>query len=686
MSFSSRIEKKQKITLVAVLYLGALLLWGLPSYAQVFKVQPGTPSKDKNLKVKLSGVPAYNFAQKQKNIPLLNVGTERTLSAKEMTPLRTLNPLVLNLKPLRVLPSVQNKTPMNLEKVTVIGRAAPITTPDAFKKIPTIMSLPEAPTPRLANSQMKLEKIEDLKDGDYKMIQALIFLEVHKKYELAMALLAELFTDKKHQIEAYYHYAKTAKAMKLNTEFRTFMLTVAKDSNSKQWRERALDELTSSTELLEYSDVGPIDALVEKSDLDVTGKDAWQLYRAQYYSDRGDLGRADNALGLIDEKSAYYPRALLMSALLKYRLGQVETAQKELAAALKANKSSKEDPLRNLVAITLARLHFQRSEFSEAYKTYLEIDRNSSLWLQAMTEQAWTQILSGDYEGAAGNMFSLHTDYFKNTFAPETYVIRTVGYLNLCQYGDSMSALQDMKKKYGRWKTLIDSYPQKNKDPNNYYETFRLWAKNPDLKEVDGLPRSFIVELARHPSFLSVQKQINNYDDEILRFNELAVSVVRLEKRLLDEQALLLKKKFKSETEREEALEPIKIQLEIAKKARNAIKGNRQVAVTRLEKEKEDLKKLGAQVLVQRFKELQANLDSVLDQNEVLAYEIYSGAGEHIRFQMAGGEIKDKSGKELKAAPEKSVNWKFKGEIWEDEIGHYRSSLKNVCAQEVTAN
>ncbi|MNY56620.1 hypothetical protein D3C86_1927220 [compost metagenome] len=75
-------------------------------------------------------------------------------------------------------------------------------------------------------------------------------------------------------------------------------------------------------------------------------------------------------------------------------------------------------------------------------------------------------------------------------------------------------------------------------------------------------------------------------------------------------------------------------------------------------------------------------MDRVLDQNEVLKYELYSGAGEHIRYQMAGGEINEKERPELKVEQEKSLNWKFKGEIWEDEVGHYRSSLKNVCPQE----
>jgi ribonuclease HI len=31
---------------------------------------------------------------------------------------------------------------------------------------------------------------------------------------------------------------------------------------------------------------------------------------------------------------------------------------------------------------------------------------------------------------------------------------------------------------------------------------------------------------------------------------------------------------------------------------------------------------------------------------------------------------------------DKKVKWNFKGEIWEDEIGHFRSSLENVCPKE----
>ena len=67
--------------------------------------------------------------------------------------------------------------------------------------------------------------------------------------------------------------------------------------------------------------------------------------------------------------------------------------------------------------------------------------------------------------------------------------------------------------------------------------------------------------------------------------------------------------------------------------------------------------------------------------SDILQYEIYSGAGEHLRHQMAGGDVTQEERPELKVKNDQALNWEFKGEIWEDEVGHYRSSLKNVCPQ-----
>ena len=134
----------------------------------------------------------------------------------------------------------------------------------------------------------------------------------------------------------------------------------------------------------------------------------------------------------------------------------------------------------------------------------------------------------------------------------------------------------------------------------------------------------------------------------------------------------------------EKRLAAYKMQYQVTNRARTLIKELREKAVIRAEKEKVILRAQAGQALKQRFDGLVADLKRVLDQNDVLQYELYSGAGEHIRYQMAGGDTKDKDAAEKKP-DDKKVSWKFKGEIWEDEVGHFRSSLENVCPKDDAA-
>jgi len=513
-----------------------------------------------------------------------------------------------------------------------------------------------------------------------------------------MGLFAELMDDPKHRIEALYNYAMTAKGMGLNSEFRQYMIQVSQESKDKNWQQKATEALVKYITVLETSDIALIDPLVAKYDLDVTKNDEYQITRAKHYSAQGQLGLMEDALIYISETSPRYPDALLLTALFNYRQGKVDDATIHLEKLMKSTENQKTSQLRSVAALTLARIQFQKGDYKDAFQSYLKVDKSNPLWLQAMVESAWTQVLGEDYEGAAGNMFSLHTDFFKNAFSPESYVVRTVGYLNLCQYGDGVQVLNEMSKKYAPWKKKLEDYSKANAEVTNYYDTVKSWIKNSEMKEVNGLPRSFIVELARHPAFMSVQKQINTYEDEIVRFNRVALTLVKQERELIakqneaNKQLAEAKKEIKGESPSEAAIANVqdaekklmsyRIQYHIAKKARVSIKNLRSVGLARIEKEKTVLRGQASQALKGRFSDMLASLNRVLDQNEVLQYELYSGAGEHIRYQMAGGEVNVKDRPELKVQKDKSLNWKFKGEIWEDEVGHYRSSLKNVCPQE----
>lgn len=81
---------------------------------------------------------------------------------------------------------------------------------------------------------------------------------------------------------------------------------------------------------------------------------------------------------------------------------------------------------------------------------------------------------------------------------------------------------------------------------------------------------------------------------------------------------------------------------------------------------------------------MQKRLEKLMENNEFLTYEIFSGSGENIRFVSAGGATKGTESTTRKVASKNSSGgkvflWDFDGEFWADEIGNYKSSLKDNC-------
>lgn len=669
-------------------------------------VSAGTAAHAQKAKtyIKKSNVPAYKLVQnnrKSSEIPRLNIGTEKEVQAN-IRPLAIPEAGTVNLTPLaRKASAPLLQIPATLTTLTPVMAAKSVTGKNAIANVPDLKIMPEIPEPNLemADAKPELRPLEEMKPNDYKMLQALIFLGYQKNYELALGLFSELMADPQYRTEAWYNYALTAKGLGINSEFRMGMIKVATDSKEKEWQEKAVRDLVANISLLKISDVKYIDPLITKYDIDTTQNETFQMYRAKHYLEVGQLGQVEDALIFIGEKSPNYPEATMIAALSLYRQGKVDDAIMTLNRLMEMTDGDRKGKIRNVAALTLGRMYFQKGAYKDSFQSYLKVDKTNPLWLQAMTEQAWTQIMAEDYEGASGNMFSLHTDFFKNAFAPESYTVRTVGYLNLCQYGDGIQVLNDMKKKFTPLKGKLASYQAANdKKPTHYYETIKAWLKNSERKEVDGLPRPFIVEMARHPSFTVPQTEINTTEDEIARFNKVTLTLLEREKAMMkksneigrdiseirkklidDKKSESLKTSLKTAERRQMSY---KIQQFIAQKARTSIKKLREMGIARMEKEKSELREQAGLALKNRMNQLAGGLNRVLEQNEVLSYELYSGAGEHIRYQMAGGDISAKERPELKVEAGKSLNWKFQGEIWEDEVGHYRSSLKNVCPQE----
>lgn len=672
------------------------------SHADVVTTVKGQ-SPGAEMKIKQSKVPQFDLVQKRnrngqvelvriKNIPRLNIGQEDQVKAKDLSPLKL--PTIGNVQ---INPVTELKSPseifIDLESYKKINSVNPpkALVPEVLTAPTEPLRFPEVPKPIPQEPQLQQVEMEDMNPSRMKLLQALIFLEIKQDYSMALALFAELLKDEIVQIEATYQLALTSLKLGLYSEYK-FRMQQVLGSSDPEWQKKAALNLAINAAEGDKDLVAIVDPKIAQHQIELKNADQYQMNRAKYYLDRGDLTLAFSAVDEIQLDAELYLDALFLKSMILYKGGQIQEAIG--LAQVVYNKlietKARDADFTSMAALTLARLYFQAGQYKESFDQYLKVDKKSPDWLQAMVEQAWTQILSQDYEGAAGNMFSLHTDFFKKSFAPESYVARTVGYLNLCQFGDGAKVIFEFKKSYLPVLKQLNEYGKKMDSNTKYYDTIKTWVQNPDLKVVDGLPREFIFTLTRHPSFILEQKLINSVEDEVANLNKINLNLIRTERRSLadanDARAKLvqLKKDGNQEAikEQEKRLLSSRIQHYIAKKARTSIKQLRTEASNRLNEEKLKYRDRAGAALKSRFIQMLTRLNESLDQSEVLQYELYSGAGEHLRYQMAGGKINEKERPELKVEPGKSLNWEFKGEIWEDELGHYRSSLKNVCAPE----
>ena len=324
--------------------------------------------------------------------------------------------------------------------------------------------------------------------------------------------------------------------------------------------------------------------------------------------------------------------------------------------------------------------------------------------MQALVELGWVQFHMDDPAGAIGNMYSLHSPYFAAVYKPESFAVRTIGYLNICQYGDAYKTLTYLEKEYRTANEQAKVYLEKNKGTGNYYESVKSYLRSSSSATVDGLPGPILREMARQKDFLNVQIALNDSEDELTRYNGMHDKIrddkaavrgrLDMTQKRHDQLVAQLKRgKKPGEAFDEDKLQSLirldtdlivayKYLLSILEQGRQGFlksqaKGQEQIAKFKASKRQE-----ASRILEARLKTMQKEMAKILENNELLRYEVFAGSGENIRYQVAGGATNAAESKNRIPAhvkPEKILNWNFDGEYWEDEIGSYRSSLQNNC-------
>ena len=560
--------------------------------------------------------------------------------------------------------------------------------------------------------EFKLGEFKALTPEEYRFLSGLMLFQQGNQCAAAIGLFHSVSHDPKFRAEADYYFSICSKSLKLMTDFSDRALRLLQTelkSGETYFSKLILKELDWQTPLItsnEWSQA--LEASLKKTDI------ASSLTPAQFGALAGLV--AEGAAGAerfktavewaqkVPKESPRYLQAKFVEALGRYNLGQKAEAlamQEELIQHPRTEGEARE--FQSLIALNLGRMAFQEGQFKRAHLAFLKVNKEHPLWLQGLSEMGWAQLMGSDLEGAIGNMHSIQSPFFAAAYKPESYVIRTIAYLQLCQYGDAYRALSTLEKEYRPTLDKVDAYNEGVKMfKDGRYGTLKRYLAQPrETKDIDGLPTQIIRELARQRDFLNLQKSMNRQVDERSVYEVLGsdverslkqaqVEVSRLQGRVDEARQLLasISKKPSLEVHRLEwnaqlesdlsRLNDAFFSVDLFTEAQKATSAYKREFIVAADRRRDLIRDRIEFVLDNRLKKIRTDLFRFLDNNELLRYEVFAASGENIRYQVAGGEKATRIPANV-LPKSKSLQWDFDGEYWEDEIGHYRSGLKNNC-------
>lgn len=663
-----------------------------------------------------SGVVKYDLAPNVEAIPHLRLPREERLSANHFA-LDSSAQKTLETKLMGPLQTPSLATADEMKSLT--KPAIPVAAVKRFKDL--IIQRGKVDNSMLAKlnlqlapeTELKLAKFVPLTDEEYRFLSGLLLYQQGHQCGAAVGLFHSISDKKEWQAEADFYLASCSKQLGLMTDFSERVRRVF-ESGSGFYSHRLLKEIDWNTpnvttrnfgEALEKAMANPE---VLKDQTPATLATAAALV-AESAAAAEKFKTALDWSKKVPDNHPRYLQAKFVEALSEYQIGSKKRAlelQEGLIRLPRAEESARE--FQGLIALNLARMYFQEQKYKEAHQAFLTVNKDHPLWLQGLSEMGWAQLLSSDFEGAIGNMYSIHSPFFSAAYKPESYVIRTIGYLHLCQYGDAYRTLTILERDYRAMLEKIDTY---NKSIGSFtdgrYGTVRRFLVSfnkpgrTDVKEVDGLPSPIIREIARQKDFLNLQKGLNRQIDESAIYSRIENDIDRSLKEAQNKvtqtrkQIDLIRKNIASIRSKPQ-LEPNRQQwqsdldsemsrlndrffsVDLFNEAKKASAQYKREVIAGADKRGLDLKSKLETVISNRILKVRTDLSRFMDNNELLRYEVFSASGENIRYQVAGGEKSNRVPANV-IPKSKSLQWDFDGEYWEDEIGHYRSTLKNNC-------
>ncbi len=279
-------------------------------------------------------------------------------------------------------------------------------------------------------------------------------------------------------------------------------------------------------------------------------------------------------------------------------------------------------------------------KLSAAVKYWNLIDVASEYWLDALFEQSWAYFMAGDYPRALGNIHTIQSPYFPNSFYPEADVLKAVIYFANCNYQGATTVVARFNKKYVPLKDSLEKILKRFKGANQEEPFFKFLLEVREGKaSLDPKIRPIVENALSDRQLLRNIEYVKLLDDETSRFKRSPAP-------------------FRSSA--------------LGQQVEDSLRLARELAVRQ-----------AGELALSRYQRNVDELNEHLRNGEKILIDITAAQRNLLDEKLAKGQVSKAESKiyGVVKPDEEHVLWPFDGEYWRDELGFYRQVVESACGR-----
>jgi|GEM_PF-785003 len=297
--------------------------------------------------------------------------------------------------------------------------------------------------------------------------------------------------------------------------------------------------LEPSWSILESSSAKkPIQNLIEVlgQEIDLAGRPApvigsdWHYYAGNAAFKSGRPEKALEEFGKVRISDRYFFPAKYQQAMIHVEANHTDEAEIALKAILYPATQQRSvlperqrDEMANYARMALARIYYEKKEFTKAVQLYRSVSRDSGEFYDALFEQAWAFFMAGYPNHALGAIHGVESPFFSNVFNPEATMLKSIVYYWMCRYGDSREALASfMEHNSEEVESLGRFVDRKHLTEDSAYLLFENVVSGVSSESL-GVPRRVLLTAAEKDSMLLVRDQYASVLEERYRLERSGV-------------------------------------------------------------------------------------------------------------------------------------------------------------------